>query len=360
MPTARDLLQQADALMRSHRNLGHATGAETVPVLTDVAIPGNLAIATRQHEDDDIPVLTSVVEDVAAPEFDLPFPNETIARRPERPPDAPHVLLLPVSEMPKMPPLDEASRGADEQHDERAALRAPIDSERAPDEMPKWLEADFLETGRAFRLAEEAPDYEASRANGTGVEASAGHGAELSWESMPMPSVDALSTWREADDPPIRANDDVTADTALPPLPDESSAETVDQSSAVQFEDVESAARSSHPAAPAEVVDKNDHFDALPAHDEAPPEIAAEQGPSAEEIAETVYFQVLQNLDLVTERALQQHLSAHLQPILERATRELLETVNANLGALMRQFVADAIEKQLGVRPVASASSTNA
>ena len=80
---------------------------------------------------------------------------------------------------------------------------------------------------------------------------------------------------------------------------------------------------------------------------------------SAEELAETVYFQVLQNLDLYTERALQQHMTAHLSPIIERATQELLTTLNANLGALMRQFVADAVEKQLGERPASERPAEN-
>ncbi len=82
-----------------------------------------------------------------------------------------------------------------------------------------------------------------------------------------------------------------------------------------------------------------------------PAPAAAPAGPSAAELAEAVYFQVLQNLDLHTERALQRELTVHLAPIIERANRELMTTLHANLGALMRQFIADAIEKQLGVRP---------
>ncbi|MBK7470716.1 MAG: hypothetical protein IPI73_08895 [Betaproteobacteria bacterium] len=86
---------------------------------------------------------------------------------------------------------------------------------------------------------------------------------------------------------------------------------------------------------------------------DAPVQAAAEPAPSAAEIAETVYYQVLQNLDLYTERALQEHLTTHLAPILERASNELLATLHANLGGLIRQYVAEAIEKQLGVRPEA-------
>ena len=54
MPSARDLMQKADALMRSNRNLGGAD--HDVPVLTDIVIAGD-ATVLRQHEPQ--PVLRS-------------------------------------------------------------------------------------------------------------------------------------------------------------------------------------------------------------------------------------------------------------------------------------------------------------
>jgi hypothetical protein len=84
------------------------------------------------------------------------------------------------------------------------------------------------------------------------------------------------------------------------------------------------------------------------------PVVIAAPAQSATEIAEAVYYQVLQHLDLYTENALQEHLTTHLSPILERTSRELLASLHANLGGLIRQYVADAIEKQLGVRPPSS------
>ena len=65
------------------------------------------------------------------------------------------------------------------------------------------------------------------------------------------------------------------------------------------------------------------------------------------EIAEQVYAQVLQNLDLYTEKALQQHLAMHLQPIVERVGKEVLTAVNAQVGQLLREFIAQAIEKEI-------------
>ena len=59
MPSARDLLQKADALMRSNRNVGASDPVEAVPLLTDIAVPGSSGISHRQRRDE-IPVLTNV------------------------------------------------------------------------------------------------------------------------------------------------------------------------------------------------------------------------------------------------------------------------------------------------------------
>lgn len=44
MPSARDLMQKADALMRSNRNLGAGESDHDIPVLTDVVIAGDTTI----------------------------------------------------------------------------------------------------------------------------------------------------------------------------------------------------------------------------------------------------------------------------------------------------------------------------
>lgn len=49
MPSARDLMQKADALMRSNRNLGGAGTEHEIPVLTDVVIAGD-ATVLRHHQ----------------------------------------------------------------------------------------------------------------------------------------------------------------------------------------------------------------------------------------------------------------------------------------------------------------------
>jgi hypothetical protein len=71
------------------------------------------------------------------------------------------------------------------------------------------------------------------------------------------------------------------------------------------------------------------------------------EDPQVRELADLVYVQVLQRLDLYTEKALQEHLARHLQPVIDRASRELVSAVNANIGKLVRSFVAESVEREL-------------
>jgi hypothetical protein len=315
MPSARDLLQQADALMRSHRNLGSSDAQETVPVLTDVAIPGSATVVTRQRIEE-IPVLTNVVAEAEeVPVFNLEIPTRLPPAPHHFPPTQTDALLLPLSEMPPIPAIDEddtTSAFRDSRVDERAVEPGPID-----DEMPKWLEADLLETGPANTAAEPARDPQRDS-------------ERLDWDNVP-------------DDDSAPTESPISEPDPIPESPDEPVVFVDPGPSATQ-----PLVGGVHGAA-------NDEPRAATPPLTSPPQQPAS---SAEELADTVYFQVLQNLDLYTERALQQHMTAHLSPIIERATQDLLTTLNANLGALIRQFVADAIEKQLGVRPASSDKPT--
>jgi hypothetical protein len=294
MPSARDLLQQADALMRSNRSVGASGGDETVPVLTDVVRGG------------EIPVLTNAVTRPGA-DSGLVHADRRDETRDEsradsrRFPPTQSESLLPLSEMPKLPeiPADDsiiAMRRSESRID-------PLpDDEEALDERPKWLEADLL---NANEPAPAPTMRDGTQRGETGGAPGQQHGDASGADGGPQPAMLA----------PADVEPDEIASLAL-------------------------AAVESTPD------------DAAAAATDAPPAGA----PITEEVAEAIYFQVLQNLDLYTDRALQQHLAEHLPPIIEKASRELLAMLNENLGAVMRKFVADAIEKQLGVRPKAGDS----
>jgi len=448
MPSARDLLEQADALMRNNRNVGTGQGNEKVPVLTDVAITGKHS----RSGDDDIPILTNIVTEASPPMFDLTVPataHRTIAGRFDIT-RLGSATMLPLSEMPPMPPIEETdSIIARRRHELEMAAPATVSPDTTMPQLPKWLEVhlpsdappaaggddragtavhdhpsgddeadgDAARTGHAASdadavdgdgvqgaraprdddaadregarpahpardddaidgeraqarpaHADEAIDHEGAHATGAGVEdVAAVTGPESAAQDASPARADHPNETdhraQEAAQPDYRAADhDAGEATVQRPRPHEGSP------AALRWQEDEDALP---PAAPhsAEQMERS-HWGwgasaqrsesrqpAVP-HDSpgtlaAPPdEPVPEPRPvDLRELADTVYFQVLQNLDLYTERALQARLTTHLAPIIERASRELLSAINANLGGLIRQYVADAIEKQLNVRP---------
>jgi hypothetical protein len=64
-------------------------------------------------------------------------------------------------------------------------------------------------------------------------------------------------------------------------------------------------------------------------------------------MAEEIQMQVLQRLDLYADTGLREQLGVRLQPIVERASAELVTTINRELGELVRGYVADAIEREI-------------
>jgi hypothetical protein len=64
-------------------------------------------------------------------------------------------------------------------------------------------------------------------------------------------------------------------------------------------------------------------------------------------VAEEIRMQVLQRLDLFADTGLREQLGARLSPIVERASAQLIETINRELGELVRAYVAEAIEREI-------------
>jgi hypothetical protein len=93
----------------------------------------------------------------------------------------------------------------------------------------------------------------------------------------------------------------------------------------------------------------------------AEPALVAEvvdAGPSAAErqaaedarwasMAEEIRMQVLQRIDLFTDTGLRDQLGARLQPIVDRASADLVATINQHVGELLRAYVAEAIEREI-------------
>jgi hypothetical protein len=82
----------------------------------------------------------------------------------------------------------------------------------------------------------------------------------------------------------------------------------------------------------------------------APPPAAAPAVPDAahwEAMAEEIRMQVLQRIDLFTDTGLRTQLGERLQPIVDRASADLVATINQHVGELLRAYVAEAIEREI-------------
>jgi hypothetical protein len=91
-----------------------------------------------------------------------------------------------------------------------------------------------------------------------------------------------------------------------------------------------------------------------PARDEVPilTEIVASPDAAAAEarwraLAAEVEMQLLQRLDIFTDTGLQEQLAAKLEPIVDRASAELVATINQQVGQLLRAYVAEAVEREI-------------
>ena len=58
-------------------------------------------------------------------------------------------------------------------------------------------------------------------------------------------------------------------------------------------------------------------------------------------------MQVLQRIDLFTDTGLRTQLGERLQPIVDRASADLVATINQHVGELLRAYVAEAIEREI-------------
>jgi hypothetical protein len=65
------------------------------------------------------------------------------------------------------------------------------------------------------------------------------------------------------------------------------------------------------------------------------------------DLAEEIRMQVLQRIDIFTDTDLHDQLTARLQPIVDRASAELVATINQHVGALLRAYVAETIEREI-------------
>jgi hypothetical protein len=289
MPSARELLEQADALMR--RNRARAVDTE-IPELTEVVVASAPAPAAMVVALDDVPELVDAVEEIE------------IASIVELPDD-----------------IDESSG---------------------------WSHHEF---GDWSVMGREADSIVARLPVANAPESDAGHVRSL-WSIVGKPGaaadrIPAVERAPPAIEPvPPAAEPPPTTTESAPPVAEP--APPAMESAPPVAETAPLAMGSAPPVAePAPLAMGS----APPVAEPAPP--APSQPPIADDwarweaLAEEIRMQVLQRIDIFTDTRLRKQLSAQLQPIVDRASVQMVETVNEEIGKLLRAYIAEAIEREI-------------
>jgi hypothetical protein len=306
MPTARELLDQADALMRRNRKRGKGPAG-------------------------DVPTLTGSLDTSLAPTVILTDAHTSADRITlEQPGNADRVTL-------EQPGNADRIAGGAAATDSAAADPMPLDTlgdlPVLTDAVLDWPPAEpsatardaGADTGDVFVAAAEA----AAADMGDAFPASAAE-AEAAAAELPPPAVleregDVDTGAIDAADAPRQQTGAVPAEPRVPFLDDDFILEIPPAP--------DTAGAASVPPAP------------------APPSIGASTLTAGsrewEALAEEIRMQVLQRLDIFTDTRLREQLGARLSPIVERASAQLVETINRELGELVRGYVAEAIEREI-------------
>ena len=296
MPTARELLEQADALMRRNRG-----GDGGIPVLTEVVDEESAAgsrgpLVPRERAG---PATRGPIAETRAPrertEREPAFPEPAAATREHGAPEAP----APAAEA-----FGQGASDAERKHEPPiltdAVAEAVFEDVFAPAEIQEhspslWLGPDSVDPA-LHSVTGPAPDTVGVVPPVTIRAAEARF--ESPFERDPTATRTLRAAGSEATPPPTGS---VPPGGAEPPAP---RAE----------------------AYGAEVPSDEAHWRSL---------------------SEQISMQVLQRLDLFIDSGLKAQLASHLQPIVARASAELVAAINDHVGQLVRAYVAEAIEREI-------------
>jgi hypothetical protein len=301
MPSARELLEQADALMRKNRSRGD----DDIPLLTDaVAIaaapaPASAPILAAVAPHTDVPLLTDAVEEVV---FDFePLQEQPMPRR--------AIMEGDPSDWLVMDTIDPAMHSI---------------TGRAPDTLAVVPPMTLKAAGSAATpppLGSQAPEQTLAP-----IEES-----PPSPLAATMPAMAETVPIEEPSPSPLAATMPAMAETGPieepPPSPPAATMHATTETG------------------PTEEPPPN-----LPA---ATMHVTTESEPAAADpelwraLAEQISMQVLQRVDLFTDTGLKEQLAQRLKPIVERASAELVVAITQNVGRLLRTYVSEAIEREI-------------
>ena len=344
MPTARELLEQADALMRRNRQdaaqgtrsppgrtqvpATEPTSAEDrpraaqeaeIPVLDEIVVA---PVPEPQAAGDDFPVLTDAVDeiDVALPASLDGEPSDWLVALADDQsvlgPSPPSVALVPsVDSRAPRPPAPVQAQSS----------QPPTEPAPQP-AMPAMPE---LEDFDLESLAADEPPI-------TVVRTPAGPPPATPVAAPPASWLEELIA--EVPVHPERARQDAVPSTppAEPPRPLPGEVREPRETPPVVVPEVPppEGVSTPAPASPPEGVS-------------APTPASPPRDESWEALAEEIRMQVLQRIDLFTDTGLRDRLGERLKPIVDRASADLVATINQHVGELLRAYVAEAIEREI-------------
>jgi hypothetical protein len=298
MPTARELLEQADALMRRNRKRGKG-GRGDVPTLTaaldaDASLAPTVILPEGPPKADpivlDAPKAQEAAGPAAASASVVPGPANEEAMSLDTLTDVPVLTEVVVPGRPMGETSPFAMDSASASHD--------LDADVATSSVVAAIERGALDDDNAFPASAAA------------AAAAAAHSpAPAIIEQAPSPVPDSTDAPATAEAKVVVLDDDFILE--IPPVDDGATRVVAEEPSPI-------------PAVAPPPADRD--WDSL---------------------AEEIRMQVLQRLDLLTDAGLRDQLGARLRPIVDRASGELVATINRELGELVRGYVAEAIEREI-------------
>ena len=311
MPSARELLEQADALMRRNRS----PLMDDIPVLTDSVPeprPGRPAPMRPRlpgsRGPDSVPMLTERVSSAITPEP----PAQATPSPPAPTPTPPKAAVVEEGEPSDWLQLDGAEPSIIGEAPDSIAMVPPYEEESEEIEVEAPLEVEeSFDAELAQRQLAAAPAVPPS-------------------PEPPDPVPHPPASVAEIDPAPVlmRWEPDTIIDE--PPVDEPAYAE-MEQPVELSAPPVE------EPAAVEDVVEAGP----------SPAERQAAEDARWAAMAEEIRMQVLQRIDLFTDTGLRDQLGARLQPIVDRASADLVATINQHVGELLRAYVAEAIEREI-------------
>jgi hypothetical protein len=320
MPSARELLEQADALMRKNRKRGDGD----IPMLTDAVevaiVPVSMATPALAPGPAPAPVPAPALVPVALP-VDVPLLTDAVDE-----------VVIDFEPLPAPP----------------AALGAIMEGDPSD-----WLVMDTIDpashsiTGRGPDTLAVVPPMTLKAAGSAATPPPMGSQPrdnrppplEL-WPSSPP----ATSVHAPVSNPPAATVPAPAATVRAAPA-EIAPATTMQAPTEIALV---AAVHAPTEDAPAATVDAP--ATSLPA---AIAHVPTERAPAAVDeehwraLAEQISMQVLQRLDLFTDSGLKEQLARRLEPIVERASAELVGEITEHVGRLVRTYVSEAIEREI-------------